>query len=180
MKREEMLQNNEDLSKGDIALLVKLLNRCEPGNLPSEVFEAVAKIAVYPAVELVVFRKNSDLLEVLVTKRLDDDPVWPAMHHLPGTVLRPTDSSIDDAIKRLFDDELNGADVKSLQFTGVFFNVYTRGKSIGLEYWLEVTGGLSVGTFYDVEKLPNNFIPEQIIILERAVSARASKQGTKS
>lgn len=159
------------LSDDEAKTLVVLLSKCEPGNLPREVFEAVAKVAVYPAIEFVLLRESDSILEVLLTKRSDDDPVWPAMFHLPGTVLRPTDNNLDDAFKRLYEEELAGVVLSKPHFVGAHFNKYLRGNSIGLEYWLKVEGQTNVGQFFDISSLPENFIEQQKSILERARKA---------
>jgi hypothetical protein len=173
MKQEEMSQNKDVLSETDIKNLVALLGKCTPGDLPSEVFEAVARIAVYPAVEWVILRNKNKKLEVLLTKREDDDPVWPSLLHIPGTVLRPTDDSFSDAFERLYNDELKGLHLSGPTLSSVSFNTYARGQSIGIEYWLicEDSKNKNIGKFYNVEYLPKNLIKEQVIIIKRAVES---------
>lgn len=151
--------------------LVELLGQCEPGNLPSNIFEALAKVAVYPAVEFVLLRQKNGRVETMLFRRRPDDPVWPSMLHAPGTVLRPTDKSIESAISRLMQDELQGVNVSPPIFTGIHLNKYLRGNSLGVEYWLEVHDSNDDRNFYCVNDLPQNFIGEQKGLLTRAVNA---------
>lgn len=160
-----------NLSESDETELVRLIKKCKPGNLPSKVFEAVATIAVYPAIEFVLLRKTELGIETLLLPRSSEDPVWPNMLHTPGTVLRPTDLSLDHAIDRLFSDELGGVETSMPRFTGFNLNKYRRGNALVIEYWLEVYNEPKIGTFYSSVKLPANFIPEQKPLLSRAVNA---------
>jgi hypothetical protein len=167
-----MSPNSQRLTKEEISTLLDLLKKCEPGNLPSEIFEALAKLAVYPAIEFVPLRRKAESIEVLLFPRANDDPVWPGMLHIPGTVLRPTDMSLDDAIGRLIRDELKGLRFAELRFTGLGINDYVRGRGLGIEYWAEVLDSEAAeGTFYDITKLPKNFIYEQSDLLDRGVKA---------
>jgi len=159
------------LTEDEASNLVGLLKKCEPGKLPSNVFEAVAKVAVYPAIEFVLLRHTVEGIETLLFQRSPDDPVWPSLFHTPGTVLRPTDKSLEDAISRLSSDELGGVALSEKHFTGVHFNKYLRGNSIGIEYWLEVSGIPPKGRFYNINDLPQDFIAEQKDLLARAARA---------
>lgn len=162
---------NKPLSSEEIVLLVDLIGRCEPGNLPSQVFESVARISVYTAVEFVLFRKINHSIETLLFPRSKNDPVWPGMLHTPGTVLRPTDNSFQDAIDRLLNDELVGLRVSKPHLVGTYFNQNARGSGIGVEYWLEVANNAGIGSFHNVKSLPDNFIPEQKQLLSRALES---------
>lgn len=158
------------LSDKEISLLVELLNKCEPGNLSPGVFEAVARIAVYPAVEFIPLRKKEGRIEVLLLERSADDLIWPSMLHTPGTILRPTDNTMEAAFSRLFSDELSGLSTKTPVFIGAHLSRNSRGTCILLEHVLDVEGEPTVGTFYEVTNLPSLFIEEQRSSLERAVA----------
>jgi len=158
------------LSDKEISLLVELLNKCEPGNLSPEVFEAVARIAVYPAVEFIPLRKKEGRIEVLLLERSADDLIWPSMLHTPGTILRPTDNTMEAAFSRLFSDELSGLSTKTPVFIGAHLSRNSRGACILLEHIVEVISEPLDGAFYDVENLPSQFISEQVASLRRAVA----------
>ena len=148
-----------------------LLDRCEPGNLPPTIFEAVARLAVYSAVEFIPLRKVDNRIEVLLFERPANDIVWPSMLHTPGTVLRPTDDSYEDAFARLYTDEIGTLEGTPPQFIGAQLSRNKRGACLLLEYVLNVESEPVHGRFYDVSNLPNGFIEEQRASLERAVIA---------
>lgn len=158
------------LSDKEISLLVELLNKCEPGNLSPEVFEAVARIAVYPAVEFIPLRRKEGRIEVLLLERPANDLIWPSMLHTPGTILRPTDNTMEAAFSRLFSDELSGLSTKTPVFIGARLSRNSRGACILLEHIVEVTSEPLDGAFYDIDNLPSQFISEQVASLRRAVA----------
>lgn len=180
MKQDEMSRNKTSITKDEAEKLVRLIDKCQPGNLPSNVFESVAKVAVYPALEFVLLRYSRSEIETLLFRRAASDPVWPSLFHVPGTVLRPTDEDIQSAISRLIHEELSipGLRFSKPVFTGVHINKYIRGTGLGIEYWVEVMDVDDVdGTFFNVNNLPMDFIQEQRGILDRAVSSyKAAKQ----
>lgn len=150
--------------------LVSLLGKCQPGNLSHEVFEAVGRVAVYPAIEFIPLRRKNGKVQVLLYQRPETDIVWPSLLHTPGTVLRPTDKDIKQAFDRLYEDELVGLKTKAPRPLGFNLTINSRGRCILLEYLVEVeTENPTVGVFYDVESLPQAFIKEQHESLKRAV-----------
>lgn len=155
--------------------LVALLEKCTPGNLPADVFEAVARIAVYPAVEFIPLRTNEGKIQVLLFERPDDDIMWPSMLHTPGTVLRPTDQTYQDAFDRLRKDELANLDIEDPLFMGAELSRNKRGTCVLIEFLVVVVGEPTVGCFYDVDDLPPRFIEEQRPSLERAVAAYSKR-----
>lgn len=151
--------------------LINLLRKCEPGNLSPDVFEEIARLAVYPAVELIPLRRRGDRTEVLLYERPQDDIRWPSMLHTPGTILRPTDVAISDATSRLYNDELIGLSTNEPISIGYHMSLNDRGRCILLEYIVEVkTENPEVGVFYDVDKLPDSLIVDQIESIRRAVT----------
>lgn len=153
------------------SLLVELLSGSTPGDLTPEVFEAVGRVAVYPAVEFIPLRKTSDKIEVLLFERPNTDIMWPSMLHTPGTVLRPTDCTYQDAFNRLHREELMGLETDPPLFLGAELSVNKRGRCVLLEHLVIVMGEPKVGKFYDVNHLPDLFIEAQRPSLERAVAA---------
>lgn len=158
------------LDNGD-SQLVSLLEACTPGNLPANVFEAVARVAVYPAVEFVPLRTHDGKVQVLLFERPDDDIIWPSMLHTPGTVLRPTDRTYQDAFDRLRRDELAGLMIEEPVPMGAELSRNKRGACVLIEFLVVVVGEPTVGCFYDVDDLPPRFIEEQRPSLERAIAA---------
>jgi hypothetical protein len=150
--------------------VVAALQEFEPGNLPPRLFEAVARIAVYPAVEFIPLRERNGKVEVLLFQRPDDDIQWPAMWHTPGTILRPTDQTYRDVFQRLLDDELRGTHVDEPIFMGAELSHNLRGRCVLLEHLLVVRGEPCAGKFFTIDNLPSKFIEDQRASLERAVS----------
>ncbi len=157
------------LSNKEIHLLVELLDRCQPGRLLPEVFEAVGRIIVSPAVEFIPLRKKGNHIEVLLLKRPSDDIIWPSMLHTPGTVLRPSDKSFEDAFKRLLEDELVGIKTDLPVFMGAHISSNKRGRCLLLEHLVVVNEEPVAGTFYRIDDLPDKFIADQKASLDRAV-----------
>ncbi len=160
----EQPKNNDDL-------FIDLIQTYEPGNIPPAIFEAIARITVYPAVEFIPLRMTGGSPQVLLFERPPDDIMWPAMLHTPGTVLRPTDKSLDDVLKRLYKDELDYIKIGKTIFLGPQLDINKRGRVLYLEYLLIIESNPKTGKFYYVDNLPDNFIKEQMPSLNRAVKA---------
>lgn len=150
-------------------LLVSLLNRSTPGDLPPDVFEAVGRIAVYPAIEFIPLRKVDGRIEVLLFQRPVDDIVWPSMWHTPGTILRPTDVRYEDAFARLINDELAGTEINPPIFMGAELSSNARGRCLLLEHLVVIKGEPRAGRFFPVDGLPASFIGDQRASLDRAI-----------
>jgi hypothetical protein len=106
------------LSDEEIEQTAALLARLEPGFLPHPIFMQATRLVVTTTVELIVLQRTKEGVQVFVTRREDDDPVWPGMLHIPGTVLRPTDDATDDLaapMQRLFAGELVVLDTVQLE-----------------------------------------------------------------
>lgn len=149
--------------------LVELLRDCTPGNLSEPVFEAIARVAVYPAVEVIPYRRKGREIEVGLLKRPQDDRHWPGMWHLPGTVLRPTDASLHDAFERLYADEFEPPNESQPEFMGVGMVAYRRGTGLTIEHALrfDMKTQDTKLSFFNINDLPVNFIVEQQAILDR-------------
>jgi len=93
------------------------------------------------------------------------------MLHTPGTILRSTDSSLDEASSRLLKDEFGILDPEYVTVTFISYDLDhgTRGTGLTLEHLIEINVEVSVGEYYNVESLPEDFIEGQRAMLERAV-----------
>lgn len=159
------------LSQDELRQLKGLLNKCTPGALPSEVFNTIGRLVVYPAIELVPLRVSAaGRIEVLLLKRKTNDPVWPSMFHMPGTVIRPTDDTLEQAMSRVIRDELGGMTVAFKVPLGIHLNRNQRGNGLQIEYVIKLDGVPQSGTYYDLDSLPPKFITEQIDSLIRGVT----------
>jgi hypothetical protein len=150
------------LERAEAEQLVALLGKCTPGNLPPDVFEAVGRVSVYPAVELIPVRMTEKGVEVLLFRRPADDITWPSMMHTPGTILRPTDETIEAAMSRLMSEELRGTTIiEPPRFLRYRMYDHARGRGLGLEHII-VVGESTDGEFYSVHDLPATLIAEQV------------------
>lgn len=94
----------EGLTAEEEATLVELIGKT--GNqMSAAFFNTVAKKFVLVAFEAVILRWSKDHDEVLLTARSEGD-LWEGMLSCPGTILRATDTSLDDAKRRLEEQEL--------------------------------------------------------------------------
>lgn len=165
----------ERLTDQEIKTLVELLNKCQPlGNLPDPVFVALARIVVYPAIELVVLKKTTDHVEVFLTKRASSDLTWASEYCLQGTVLRPADNSLADALKRLLLTEFGGMEAEPV-YIGTYPSHSTRGAGIGFNYFLEVSEPPVKGRFFDVDNLPEMDYAHVTMIKRAATAFKNSK-----
>ena len=143
--------------------------------LPIPVFNAIAETMALPYVELVIFNANARHEDqVLMSKREVDDPYFPNLWHIPGTMLRASDvtfrgNDLGVAIKRLLDDELQWLEITHLTFTGYHFHKVARGVGLSLIHIALTSGTPSVGQFFGVSHLPNDMIPEQAQFIHEAV-----------
>lgn len=152
------------MNSTDQKMLVRLLKQLEPGFLPYEIFEQVARLAALSIIEFVPLRTGKDgKVEVLLLERAPDDPIWPGMVHSPGTVIRPgdTEGTMYKAFERIVKDELNGTAISNPYYVGSLLHKSRRGTEHAQIYWVEVLGEPRVGTFYPVDELPDNLVESQ-------------------
>jgi len=148
----------EELRDYHAAEAARHLNAISPGRYPLELFRALKRHVTQGTVELVCLRGPEDEVEGLMTQRSPDDPDWPDMWHVPGSVIDPDDDvkDVDDyheAFERVLDGELDG----SLQIVEGPFKLTTqlrpspRGLELAVVHWAQVTGDPSVERFFNVE-----------------------------
>lgn len=159
------------LSKKQEDQLAELLKGLEPGFLPYEIFKQIARLVVLPIIEFVPLRENNEgQVEVLLLRRAQDDDIFPGEQHTPGTVIRPTDrvGNIFEAFDRILKEELKSTAVGPPYFVGSIFNESKRGKEQAQVYWVEVLGAPKVGTFYQIDSLPETFMSSQKKFVDQA------------
>lgn len=152
-----------------------LLKQFEPGFLPYPVFEQIARLIALPILEFIPLRERDGRIEVLLIERAADDPFWPGMFHTPGTVIRATDAETDSenwpAFQRILHDELKDTKVSEPYYVGSLLHKSKRGVEQAQLYWVEVRGDPAVGTFYDVESLPEGLIDSQLAFIRAAAES---------
>ncbi|MET1033274.1 MAG: hypothetical protein ABWX94_02135 [Candidatus Saccharimonadales bacterium] len=165
--------DNDELSKEQIAQVVDLLSKLKPGFLPFDIFHQVARLVAIPIIELVPLRINPEgNVEILLLKREADDPVWPDRLHVPGTVIRASDTSgsFDDPLSRISSQELMDSQISEPMFVRNILHHSDRGMEVSQVLWVEVQGETSVGEFYDVDHLPISLVQSQLDFIPDAVA----------
>jgi hypothetical protein len=163
----------------EIAAAARTLSRLRPGFLPLPIFLETTRLTVSSIVEVVPLRKRGDSVQVLLTKRDDDDPNWPGMLHTPGTVVRPTDEegSYASAFGRILGGELASVELAGEpQYVNSILHKVKRGMEDAKVFFVEVNGEPTTGTFHDVTSLPENIVDTQIGFIQMAAEKFAESQ----
>jgi hypothetical protein len=148
-------------------MVVDWLKRLIPGKLPYEIFLQIARLSVSAIVELVPLMGTSSGVQVLLTRRPDDDRYWPGMLHTPGTVIRPDDVSYEYALQRILTDELFGVEIIGAPvFCKNILHRVARGTESAAIYYVELTSRPSLGSMHDVDHLPDNVIDTQLEMIK--------------
>lgn len=160
----------DPITQQEIDTVVDILKKLPPGRLPLKIFHQIARLVATPTIELYAFRRHNNKLQILLTEREDSDPHWNGLWHVPGSVILSTDktSSFDDALNRVIDGEFGSPKIKGeAAFVKFLSHIGNRGTEIVFIYMLEIVGEPVLGTFYDVDDLPENlaeyrekYIPE--------------------
>jgi hypothetical protein len=161
------------VNKKEINKAVQILKKIKPGFLPKELFFQMCRLNVMPLVDMVILRQREDKIEVLLTKRSDNDPFFANTYHLPGSIMRPSDQkgSLNDIFQRILKKELNGIKVvQGPKFVDFSFQENKRGSELSMLHWLEVKGNNNAGRFFDINQLPEKFLPFQKPLLKLAVN----------
>lgn len=158
------------VTKQEIDTAAAILNKLQAGKLPLKIFHEVARLVATPTVEVYAFRHHNNKPQILLTKREQSDPHWGGLWHVPGSVILSSDKtgSFDDAITRVITSEFGNPTIKGdIKFVKYLSYVSKRGTEIMFLYMLEIVGEPVLGTFYDVDNLPENlaeyrekYIPE--------------------
>lgn len=171
-------------SPEEIALATYVLSKFRPGYLPYPLFEEISRLTVNSVVEIVPLRKVDDKIQVLLTERDEDDPIYAGIVHTPGTVIRSTDQegSYQSAFERIFNDELASVETSEPQYLGSVFHQIKRGREDAKIFFVEVRGEPATGKFYDVDALPDNTMDSQIDFIRMAAKkfAEQALQGLAS
>lgn len=152
--------------------LVRLLGRLEPGHLPKDIFEAVARLVVTPTFVVIPLFRRDNHTRVLLTRRDDDCNHYAGLLHAPGKIMLASDESLEAVFKRLVLSELgNLKTISSPTFVASFFDQIMRGREISLVHYSEIDDpGDSVAT-YDCSSLPTDVISTEVPRIICAVEA---------
>lgn len=152
--------------------LIELLKKIEPGILPFEVFHQFARLYVSAIIIVVPLRKQIDgTIQVLLTRREKNDPVWANKLALPGTVLRSTDHEGDysDAFNRIA-GELQIVSLHTPVVVGQLFHNTARGAENTMIHYITIDES-PVGIWCDVNNLPEACVGTDIPTINIAVDS---------
>ena len=169
----------------EIKHTVTSLRKLEPGFLPKDIFNEVARLSVLTAVEIVPLKMDqANKVQVLLLKRGEDDPFWKGMLHTPGAIIIASDrvGTFEDAINRVIQKELlSSPHIGSPVFTEVINIQHEIGRANCLVHWLEMTDEPKIGEYYYTDELPDNLISSQIeMIRNTAERFKSFKLDTKN
>lgn len=169
----------ETLSKQESHLsLVNQLGQITPGFLPSDVFDAVARLVVTPTVVLIPLFRRDNLTRVVLTRREPDDSHYAGLLHPPGKIMLATDENLDAIFKRLLETELS--DLRAYAppvFVAPFFEQILRGREISLVYYSEIADPGDAMASYECWDLPADVIATDIPRIESAAKAFEQQSG---
>lgn len=152
--------------------LAKLLSKWNGGRISTPVFTELARMIPHPIVEVVLFRKNGEVLETLLIPRPADDIVWPGMLHTPGAAIRTSDfyredqNPLNGVFERIQAGELNSDFAYTPVFAGRLHRLGGRGPEVVEVYFTELPeeSHQQHYVWYPVDKLAENpkFIQHQL------------------
>ena len=125
----------------------------------TELFNAIARVSINVAVEAVCLRRGDSGVEVLMTRRAEDDTAYPGEWHCPGSFFRPGEDETQ-VFARLAKGEFL-ADGVRWQFAS-YFNSHQeeRGHTFSLIFLCELEEGVTPhrGQWWPVDRLPERAV----------------------
>jgi hypothetical protein len=158
------------ITNDEIDVASNILGKLEPGYLPFKIFMQIFRLAFTLTTEVIPLRLKDGKVEVLFTKRDDNDPIWPGAWHTPGCVFRATDTSFEESLNRVIENELT-----DIKFNSEFIRVSEyiektkRGNALGIIYYVEVNDNNNIGQFFNERELPDNCVTEQIELINSVI-----------
>ena len=162
------------MTSEEYAEAARILAKLNPGFLPFDIFQQVARLSTLSIVEIVPLRTNSrGNVEVLLLEREADDPIFAGQLHTPGCVVLSTDTpgSFESAFRRLIHGELGGIHTSEPSYVTQLLHHSGRGMESSHIYWVDVKEEAAVGEFYDINHLPERFMKSQRDFLFQAVAS---------
>lgn len=164
------------MGSDEISQAAAILDELPVGFVPPVLFRQFARLAVLPSFVVVpLFRRGSEIF-VRLTQRDMGDPDYPGQWHPPGTVIRPTDETLQACFERLACSELSEMTlIGQPALFDVAFTQIVRGRELSLLHWVEIIDDGSPGCF-PVGELPGATIDTDVPRIQGAAAhfARAS------
>lgn len=151
--------------------LCERLNALEPGFLPQDVFQAIARIVVLPTYVVIPLVRREGRILVSLQMRDATDPHYASLLHPAGTVIRPSDASLLAVYHRLMASELTGATVKrGPVFVYTAHDAIARGREISLVHWIELADDGARSDLFDTDALPATIVQTDYPRIAEAVA----------
>ncbi|MGF7229342.1 MAG: hypothetical protein ACQR33_05160 [Candidatus Saccharibacteria bacterium] len=166
----------QPVSTDELQQAVEILAKFEPGYLPFPLFMAIARLVVFAIIEVVPVRRAADgTVEVLLTQRPDDDPLWPSMWHNPGVVVLASDTpgSYKDPYQRVARELGAPTGFPDPIFVGLSFHKTRRGTDAAMIHYLELPKDFEPvhGKFFAADALPGDIIESNEPLIRSAIAA---------
>lgn len=155
---------NDAPTEQEIHDAAQTLARLPASFLPYEIFVQIARLAVMSILEVVPLRIYRGHVQVLMIKRPADDKFWANLWHTPGSVVRPDDGdgAFTGTFARIHRDELASVPLADgPHYVHSELRTSNRGVENARIFYVEVVGEPPVGTFYDIDHLPDDMITSQ-------------------
>jgi hypothetical protein len=173
------LEGIELEKQNDLAAIPDLLARLEPGFLPPDVFDAIARLVVLPTYVVVPLFLRQGALRVLLTRRDPDDAHYAGLLHPPGKIMLATDTGTAAVYRRLMNSELpNISPLSAPVFVEAFFTLILRGRELAMVHFLEIADPGPDGESFDAGALPVDVIDTDLPRVIRAVEAFRNRGGS--
>lgn len=133
----------------------------EPGKLPLDIFNQIARLNVVPVVEVVPFyRTEQGNIKVYLLQRDNDDNLWPGQYHIPGTIVSARDhaGSFNDATGRILTSGLSSYSPDNPQMVDVQLCKVSRGMEVAIVFITELRISPDPKSLFDLDNLPENMI----------------------
>lgn len=167
-----------NVSDEEIKTAANILKKLDKGFLPREIFYEIAERFVIPTIELAILRRKDGILEILLTQRPLDDRYWPGEWHIPGSIVRATDTpgTYESVFNRIMDDELAGKVALAAEPEHAFtiFQTIRRGAEVDQMYVVKATTKCAVpddGQFFDVTNLPDALMDQYPAMMPKILRA---------
>lgn len=141
-----------------------ILSQLEPGIIPLEIFEQIARLMRLPTVLLIPIKRVDGQVYVGVVRREANDRWWPGLLHLAGTVLRSTDT-METALQRLIETELQLSGHQPPVFHENLVHQSKRGAELQLIHSVD---GCELAPDSPLQWFPINALPTDFLATERS------------
>ena len=157
--------NNSDLSNS--------LAKMEPGKLPLEIFNQVARLTVVPVIEVVPFYTENGVTKVYLLQRPISDELWAGKYHVPGSIILPGNASgsFSDVVDRIKKTKFSEFDCGDEMFIGNFLCAVERGTEVAMVFSVDLKNKPQ-NNLFDYKDLPSSIINGQREFIEAAFEVK--------